>query len=439
MRLAQRFRQKGVLGTRFRIICKRRLAARNRAFWGYASVPGDMQRRLISFKTNMSLLSPRTRVLLYGFAAWCISGLGFGAPNSVNVLIVDGESEERLYSVVRDGYEDVLARLPSAVKVATTRYERSQREGLARMRSGAYELIIGPSHIVAHAKKAGYEVVATSGQMKSTVFVVSAATKATNLGELRGLRLCTSDEDSLTTYQAKSALSASKLDAAKFFSSVRYSRRDSLALFGISATAGKCDVAAVDANYFKSVQSDPLYANLRTVAATSAVPAIAVATKVATAAVGAAVIGARVETSQLAKGTFASIAMLLEYINITPFSLPGVQVVSADEVVQLARAGGVVVDTRSRDEFVAARIQGAVHLPYVEKSEKRVDADLSADAIQLSSVPTDKTVIFACNGSECWKSLKACKTAVAQGYNKVFWFRGGLPEWKQKQLPTEAG
>ena len=46
-------------------------------------------------------------------------------------------------------------------------------------------------------------------------------------------------------------------------------------------------------------------------------------------------------------------------------------------------------------------------------------------------------LIFACNGGECWKSYKASVWAANQGYRNVYWFRGGFPEWKAKDLPME--
>ena len=47
---------------------------------------------------------------------------------------------------------------------------------------------------------------------------------------------------------------------------------------------------------------------------------------------------------------------------------------------------------------------------------------------------SDKPTIFSCNGAECWKSYKASKVAMAQGFKTVYWFRGGLPEWEATGL-----
>jgi rhodanese-related sulfurtransferase len=32
--------------------------------------------------------------------------------------------------------------------------------------------------------------------------------------------------------------------------------------------------------------------------------------------------------------------------------------------------------------------------------------------------------------------MKAARIAVAEGYNKIYWFRGGMEEWEGKGLPV---
>ena len=47
-------------------------------------------------------------------------------------------------------------------------------------------------------------------------------------------------------------------------------------------------------------------------------------------------------------------------------------------------------------------------------------------------------MVFLCNGPECWKSYKASRAAARRGLSKVYWFRGGMPEWREKRLPVEG-
>ena len=49
----------------------------------------------------------------------------------------------------------------------------------------------------------------------------------------------------------------------------------------------------------------------------------------------------------------------------------------------------------------------------------------------LAKLDASKATIFHCNGAECWKSYKASKAARAKGFTKVYWFRGGMPDWEK--------
>ena len=123
----------------------------------------------------------------------------------------------------------------------------------------------------------------------------------------------------------------------------------------------------------------------------------------------------------------------------TPASLDGATVVTADKAKQLIDGGAVIIDSRVANEFAEAHIKGAHNIPYKEKSAKAVDYDASQDSFDLTKLPADKNaaIVVACNGAECWKSYKAAHAAVKAGYKKVYWFRGGFPEWKAKGYPTE--
>jgi rhodanese-related sulfurtransferase len=123
----------------------------------------------------------------------------------------------------------------------------------------------------------------------------------------------------------------------------------------------------------------------------------------------------------------------------TPETLDGASVVSAEKARELMERGAIMVDTRTAAEYAESHITGAIHVPYREKSKKSVDFDASVDRFDLSRLPVDKSagVITQCNGAGCWKSYKAAAAAAKAGYQHVYWFRGGLPEWKEKNLPIE--
>ncbi len=123
----------------------------------------------------------------------------------------------------------------------------------------------------------------------------------------------------------------------------------------------------------------------------------------------------------------------------TPATLDGVKLVSAEQARDLASKGAPLVDTRAAMEFAEKSAKGAVSVPYKEKSAKAVSFDRAQDGFDLAKLPADKAkpVIFFCNSGTCWKSYKASVLARDAGYKQVHWFRGGMPEWNQKGLPTQ--
>lgn len=122
-----------------------------------------------------------------------------------------------------------------------------------------------------------------------------------------------------------------------------------------------------------------------------------------------------------------------------PNTLTGAKVVSAAEVKKMLDSGTPVIDTRVAAEYAEKAIKGAKSVPYKEKSAKEVGFDPSKDDFDMAKLPQDKAgpVVFYCNAGECWKSYKASAVAIKAGYTKVFWFRGGMPEWVASGLPTQ--
>lgn len=86
----------------------------------------------------------------------------------------------------------------------------------------------------------------------------------------------------------------------------------------------------------------------------------------------------------------------------------------------------VLVDARTRVEFEAEHIPGAVNCP-----AEKID-------VQLSNVVPDKTreVVFYCNGPDCTKSHKAGRSAIAAGFGKAAVYDDGLPAWKKAGHPV---
>lgn len=123
----------------------------------------------------------------------------------------------------------------------------------------------------------------------------------------------------------------------------------------------------------------------------------------------------------------------------TPTTLAGTTLVKAAEAKKLVDSGVSAIDTRVAAEYAEKTIKGAMNVTYKEKSAKSVDFDASADQFDLNKLPSDKAapILVFCNGPECWKSYKASIAAKKAGFSKIYWFRGGMPEWSAAGLPTQ--
>ena len=144
--------------------------------------------------------------------------------------------------------------------------------------------------------------------------------------------------------------------------------------------------------------------------------------------------GLKPVTQHAAPEHYKSVAALGTF---TPTSLPGASLVSAEDVRRLMAQGALLVDTRIESEYRDLHISGAKWVPYQEKSLKDVGYDGTQDNFSgVKALNPKVPTIFQCNGPECWKSYKACRTALALGFAKVYWYRGGMPDWLAAGLPT---
>jgi rhodanese-related sulfurtransferase len=111
-----------------------------------------------------------------------------------------------------------------------------------------------------------------------------------------------------------------------------------------------------------------------------------------------------------------------------PESIEGTTRISAEDLIDLIDEFDdlVLIDSRIPKDRTGGTIEGSISLPDTETTAAKL-----AEAIATKATP----VIFYCNGVKCGRSVKASKMAVAEGYSKVYWFRGGWEEWTNKGLP----
>lgn len=112
-----------------------------------------------------------------------------------------------------------------------------------------------------------------------------------------------------------------------------------------------------------------------------------------------------------------------------PQFVSGTTRVSAEELISLVEKDSklIIVDSRKASDFDKGFIEGAISLP---------NTDTNAASL-AKIIPTKTTsILFYCNGVKCGRSGKAAEIAKAEGYTKLYWFRGGMEEWEAKGLPV---
>ena len=112
----------------------------------------------------------------------------------------------------------------------------------------------------------------------------------------------------------------------------------------------------------------------------------------------------------------------------TPENIPGTTKVSAEDLIGLVEQYEdlVMIDARKASDREKGFIEGSIGLPNTDTTPATL-----AEHIPSKSTP----VAFYCNGTKCGRSVESAKMALAEGYSKIFWFRGGWDEWTTKGYP----
>jgi rhodanese-related sulfurtransferase len=348
------------------------------------------------------------------------------------LVAVEPTSRKDGYMLSRVGMKSALSRVVGQnVSVTTT---DDLTDAMRATRSGGYDVFIGPAQVVASAIAHGYQLIGSTDPEEPYVLVGRADMKS--VAELRHGRIYLPQQDSIYTYIARGLLTSAGL-SFKDLSKVEYARYPQAGLTAINLRMS--DATMVRLDDWQSWQKNT--PGLAKVLATSGnVPGgFSVAVKKDLAPEVLAQIGKWFATSARSCGMklVQQHADLLHYKTIaelgtfTPTSLPGATVVDVEGVKRLIAQGATIVDTRTEKEYKAKHIPGALFIPYHEKSLKDVAYESSLDDFSgLKTLNSKTPTIFHCNGAECWKSYKSSQAAIAAGFAKVYWYRGGMPEWE---------
>ncbi len=315
------------------------------------------------------------------------------------------------------------------------------KDALRASRTNENEVLIAPAHVAASGISHGYRLLAFSGN--AGTFALVTRPDISEPAQLRGKRLYLPQQDSLRSYVARGVLDQTKL-SLKDFAKVEFRNTSGAGLVALSLKVTDATIAAsgeaqdwLKANPGKGrilLTSRQVPAGLAILSQKS-LPADLQA-KVARWAVSseAAMPGLPPFVAANAEGNEALLYLASLGIH-TPASLAGVTRVSAEEVAKLMLQADkpVLVDTRSAKEYANETLPGAILASYGEKSLKERDYNPQLDDLSaIQKLDKTKPTVFFCNGPECWKSYKAAEQAQKMGFTKVFWLRGGLPEWRAK-------
>ena len=127
------------------------------------------------------------------------------------------------------------------------------------------------------------------------------------------------------------------------------------------------------------------------------------------------------------------------YHGPTPLTIPGAQVVQTRELqAMLASAGSpILIDVLAEEGHVT--LAGALWVSGAGRGANFLDPVQSALTQLLGQITGGdkaRTIVFFCAGSQCWLSYNSALRAVAAGYGKVYWYRGGIEAWTAAGLPT---
>jgi rhodanese-related sulfurtransferase/ABC-type phosphate/phosphonate transport system substrate-binding protein len=388
--------------------------------------------------------------LLLAMLAAGVAQAQTAAPSTLRVLVNPGDSGEQSRAAAYGAWKAALEQALRKERVAgvTVTLSNDATADLQATRSRIQDIFVAPAHVIGSAVRYGYAPVLGLDKPIQAVLVAPKDSPVGNLAQAAGKRLGLPLQDSVVTYLLRGEVNAANTTIKRHFGALYETRYQEALLPCLQLR--RCDVVVVERALFERwvAAGEPLKVVLESkpvpglsVAIRDGIRPVPEALQVSLGEALAATGLLRAENAKAAPQTAAAFDYVSTLGYFTPRSLPGVTVADAKTVAQLMQRGALYVDTRTEPEFKAGRVPGAKLVPYVEKSAKEADFDAKQDQFDLSKLPTERAteLIFACNGAECWKSFKASHAALKAGYTKVYWFRGGFPEWRSAGLKTEGG
>ena len=102
--------------------------------------------------------------------------------------------------------------------------------------------------------------------------------------------------------------------------------------------------------------------------------------------------------------------------------------IDAENLIELYQSvpGIKIIDSRFQEDYVLGHIETSQNLPL---------AVTDCKSLSKLAKSTEQAMVFYCNGNAGDTSIEAIQIASGCGYKRLFWFRGGFVEWKDKDYP----
>ncbi|MCK4236285.1 MAG: rhodanese-like domain-containing protein [Candidatus Krumholzibacteria bacterium] len=109
----------------------------------------------------------------------------------------------------------------------------------------------------------------------------------------------------------------------------------------------------------------------------------------------------------------------------------GVRFITLDDVRAHIDQGGLLIDSRTEDEYVEGHIPGAVLVDYFEMGRYLDDV--------LPTLSQYQVIAIYCAGPDCEDSELLAREFFMMGFTKLLVYRGGIEQWEETGLPVEKG